>query len=225
MRELIEMVGLLAIVFGVSVAVSYLFFNRRPRKVQLIPLAENTSVRMIGPGGAYRCYFLRQDHTGLIFSAPLQRDRYVPLRSGEMMMVQAATDSAVLTFRAAVVSRKADTHEFTLARPERVRHVERRAELRDTSYSGMIGRINGTSATLQNLSAGGACVVTASPVRAGDHVTLDLPMGLGEVQGWALESTATAQGRTLSRAVRIRFEVPLAGLRPVAPRKAAWGES
>jgi hypothetical protein len=142
-----------------------------------------------------------------------------------MMMVQAATDTAVLTFRAAVVSRNADTHEFTLARPERVRHVERRAELRDSSYDGMIGRINGTSATLQNLSAGGACVVTAAPVRAGDQVTLDLPMGLGEVQGLALESTATAQGRTLSRAVRIRFEVPLAGLRPVAPRKAAWGES
>lgn len=214
MNSALQMLGLLALVFVVSMTISYVISHpRRRRKLTLVPLPENTSVRMIGPGGVYRCHFLRQSKAGLTFSAPLQRDVYVPLRVGEIMMIQAPLNDSVVTFRAAVIGRDADTHEFTLATPERIRHVDRRVESRDTNIRGRIVALNGQSATILDLSAGGAKVLCqAHGINAGDAVRLNLPDEMGVVYGWALEAIPTADGAYRSQAVRIRFETPLDGL-------------
>lgn len=217
------MVGFLAVVFAASIGISYLLTRSRRKLVTLVPLPENARVRMVGPGGSYRCFFLRRSKLGLVFSAPIQRDHYVPVRVGESMMVQAPLADSILTFRTSVVERDVDTHEFTLANPERIRHVDRRSERRDSTLSGSIIRLNDQPASLQDLSAGGAKVISNLLVRPGDTVKVELPGDYGTIYGWALEATPTAQGTGVSRELRIRFEEPLSGLAGIQRRNHYLG--
>jgi hypothetical protein len=212
MIEFLQMVGLLAVVFTVSMVVSHLVMARSRRQVTFVPIAENTRVRMVGPGGSYRCYFVRRSKKGLVFSAPLQRDRYVPVRVGESMMVQAPVGDSLVTFRSSVESRDADSHEFVLAWPLRIRQVDRRSENRDKSVVGSIVRLNGEPASLIDLSAGGAKVMSNAVVEAGASVSVELPEQTETVYGWALESVPSSHGSAITREVRVRFEEPLSGL-------------
>ena len=212
MIAVLQMVGLLALVLATSMAVSYWITAKSRKKVVLVPIPENTRVRMVGPGGAYRCYFLRRTKAGLVFSSPLQRDHYIPVRVGETMMVQAPLSDCVLTFRASILGRDADTHEFTLSLPERIRHIDRRSESRDHSVQGSIVSLNNERATLCDLSAGGARVVCGGKIVPGDAVRLDLPSDLGTTYGWALECVPSVMGNASAKEIRIRFEAPLSGL-------------
>ncbi len=208
----------MSVTFAASMAIAYFWAARKRKLVVLVPIQENTRVRMVGPGGSYRCYFLRRSKSGLVFSAPLQRDRYIPVRVGETMMVQAPLADCVLTFRAAITGRDQDSHEFTLAFPERIRHVDRRCEPRKTDMAGTIVAINGQPATIVDLSASGARIVSSTDVRPGDAVRVDLPHEYGTAYGWALESFASSLGRTPAQELRIRFETPLSGLTRSARR-------
>lgn len=212
MLELLQMVGFLALLFAASMAVSYAVTARKRKKLLIVPLPENTRVRMVGPGGSYRAFFLRQTKNGLVFSAPLQRDHFVPVRIGEALMVQAPLDDSIVTFRSTVTHRDPVTHELTLAAPSRIKHSDRRTEDREANLRGAIVKANGETSTLLDLSAGGARIVTTAPIEPGDTVRLELPMDYGTAHGWALESIAIAQGRSQAREVRLRFEEPLSGL-------------
>lgn len=218
MVEFLQMVGFLAVVFAASLGISYFITRSKRKSVQLVPLPENARVRMVGPGGSYRCFYLRRNKHGLIFSAPIQRDHYVPVRIGESMMVQAPLSDSILTFRTSVVDRDVDTHEFTLATPERVRHVDRRSEKRDSSLSGSIIRLNDEPASLKDLSAGGAKVISNALVRPGDTVKVELPGDYGVIYGWALEAIPTAYGTGMASELRVRFEEPLSGLAGIQRR-------
>lgn len=212
MIAVLQMVGLLAVVLATSMAVSYWITAKSRKKAVLVPIPENTRVRMVGPGGAYRCYFLRRTKAGLVFSSPLQRDHYVPVRTGETMMVQAPLSDCVLTFRASILSRDNDTHEFTLSLPERIRHIDRRAESRDHSVDGTIVGLNSQRGTLRDLSACGAKVVSGADIAPGDAVKLELPGELGTTYGWALECVPSVLGTQMAKEIRIRFDSPLSGL-------------
>ena len=221
--QLLQMVGFLSVVFAVSMAVSYAITARNRKNLVLVPIPVTTRVRMVGPGGAYRCYFIRQTKQGLVFSAPLQRDHYVPVRIGEMVMVQAPLADCIVTFRSSILSRNAETHEFTVALPERLRHVDRRVEKRDSTLNGAIVRVNGEAGRLVDLSASGAKLIVPGDVRPGDTVTVDLPMEFGTAYGWALETLPTACGRTIHREVRVKFEEPLSGLSSRSRRELYLG--
>ena len=223
MIEFLQMVGLLAVVFTVSMVVSYFLTAKNRKQVTFVPLTENCRVRMVGPGGSYRCYFVRRTKKGLVFSAPLQRDRYVPVRVGESMMVQAPVADSLVTFRSSVISRDAETHEFVLETPTRIRQVDRRSERRDEQFSGSIIRLNGEPASLVDLSAGGAKVISNSAVLAGDSVAVELPDDFGLVYGWALETLPSATGTAVTREVRVRFEEPLSGLTGIRRRHLYLG--
>lgn len=223
MLEILQMVGLLAAVFAVSMVASWVLARKNRNRVTFVPLSENARVRMVGPGGTYRCYYLRRTKKGLFFSAPLQRDEYVPVRVGESLMVQAPIADSLVTFRSSVVSRDGESHEFCIAHPVRMRQVDRRSEARDKSVQGSIVRLNGDSASLVDLSAGGARIVSNSDVLPGDTVFVDLPDELGSVQGWALESVPSQFGGATTREFRIRFEEPLSGLTGIRRRHLYLG--
>lgn len=213
MEELLQLVGLVAIVFGLSMAISYAMSASKRKRQSNLSLPENTSVRLVGPGGVYRSYFLRKSSKGLVFSAPLQRDNYVPVRPDECLMVQVPVEGSIITFRASVRNRDKDTHEITLNFPERVRQVDRRSEPRDRSLEGSEIALNSQTATLVDLSAYGAKVITLDDIKPGDTIRLDLPNDYGQAYGWALESSAVASNGRQARAVRIRFDTPLSGMK------------
>jgi hypothetical protein len=222
MIEILQMVGLLMAVLSGSMVLSYFLTRHNRKQLAIVPLEENTRVRMVGPGGSYRCYFLRRSKKGLTFSAPLQRDRYIPVRVGESMMVQAPLADCLVTFKSTVESRDAETHEFILAWPKRVRMVDRRAENREATREGSIILVNGEPASVLNLSAGGARLVTAAKIQPGDTLSLELNQDFGMVYGWALEVLPSLSGGAAWE-VRVRFEEPLAGFTGIRRRQLYLG--
>lgn len=215
MLEIVQMVGVLTAVFAASMAVSYVYGRTRRKPVLLVPIAPNTRVRMVGPGGTYRCVYLGRTRERLLFGAPVQSDRYVPVRIGEAVMVQATIADSMLCFRSCVVDRQSETHQFSLAVPTRIRQVDRRSEPRTSLLDGTIVRVNGEPASICDLSAGGARILSPAPIAAGDAIRMDFP-GQPEVYGWALESRDTASG---SREVRLCFDEPFAGLNGLHRRR------
>ena len=170
------------------------------------------SVRLVGPGGVYRCHLLRKERDGLVFSAPLQRDHFVPLRVEEKLMVQMPVVDGLVTFRSEIMSRDAEEHSIKLETPKRFRHVDRRSEPRDDRVCGREVSLNGSAAALVNLSAGGARVVTPLALKPGERIQVQLGMEAAVCFGWALESIADHLGVEPARSVRVRFEAPLSGL-------------
>lgn len=216
MREILEVIGLFAIALVIGAVIGTIFSMRRRSKHHVLELAPHTKARLVGPKGVYRCYYVATEREGLVFSAPLQRDHYVPVQVGEPYMAQVPTTDGVLTFRTEVVSRDPVTHQFTVAHPSAVRRVERRAELRETVFDGIEAQINDEPAVLCDLSANGAKLVTQCDITAGESVRLVLPDGRGVCDGWALESIPGAWGSAVGRIVRVRFSEPLGGLRTMA---------
>lgn len=176
-------------------------------------LPVNSKARLVGAKGAYRSYYLRRMPEGLVFSPPLQRDQYTPLRIGESVMVQLPVEGGVITFCTKVLSRAADTEEFVLEHPQTFRRADRRIERRDTTCAGTLAALNGSQAVMKDLSAGGARVVTACRVQPGDTARLELPLGMGEAYGWVVAAhPGVIEGRQGIEA-RIQFQKPLSGLR------------
>lgn len=216
MLESLQLVGLLASVFAVSMGISYALTAHRRRPLASLPLQPSTSIRIVGPGGAYRAHFLGIEKSGVRVSSPLQKDRFVPFRPGDSLMVQAPVDGSIVTFRTTVLKRQKEDHSYLLAHPDRVRHIDRRAEPRDESWDGTTVRLNQGVALLKNLSACGACLVSVEPLVPGDTVRLDLPDGFGTAHGWILETKADALDGKSARQARIRFDAPLSGMKTAA---------
>lgn len=209
--SVLQSVIAMAMLFVTSAAVAYVITLMGQRRREALPsMAPNTSLRLVGPGGVYRCHFLRLDRDALVVSAPLYRDHYVPVRPEEKLMVQAPVPDGLMTFRTHVLSRDAGDHTLRLARPEQFRLVDRRAEPRSVGVAGRSAVVNGSGAELVNLSAGGARVKTPLAVRAGER--LEVRLGEGACYGWALESVPDTLGTLPARSVRVRFETPLDGL-------------
>lgn len=212
MNDVLSMLGLFALVFGFSMAVTYLVSSWKGRKVQEVNLPAETKVRLVGAGGAYRCYYLRTEREGLIFSTPLQKDRYVPLRIGDSIIVQAPTSEGLVTFSSEILERSSESHELRLGHPKIVRRTDRRSEPRLTLFDEAVVQLNGQPSHLKDLSAGGGRVVTKAVIGPGDRVTMSLPKGLGKVEGWTLDTQPAALEGHPAREVRIQFDQPLAGL-------------
>jgi hypothetical protein len=219
MSELLQFVGLMAILFAGSMGVAYLATSLKRGRSLCLDIHEGHSVRVLMPGGAYRCRFVRQDRNGLVLSAPMEQDRFVPVHAGESVMVQAPQGDSLLCFRSDILGRDGTLHEFTVAKPSTIKRIERRGEKRDKSYAGSKAKLNGVSADMMDLSTMGAKVVTPAIVIAGDAVTLELPMGLGSVEGWALAARPAAFEGKPAREVRIKFMVPVPGMVPEKARQ------
>ncbi len=213
MVDLLRLFGFMALLFGGSMAIAYTLTAAGSRRRAKLDVAPGSSVRLIAPGGAYRCFFVRFDARGLVFAAPMDHDVYVPFHPGESIMVQAPQEAGVLCFRSCVVERNPFTHEFTLARPTAAKVVERRHEPRDGSYEGSEAELNGKKARMLNLSAMGARLIAPDGVKPGDWVQLSLPLGLGLVEGWALDARPSRLDGRPARDVRLRFAAPAPGLR------------
>jgi len=212
MREILEVIGFFALALLSGAVLGTIVSMRRKSKHNVLDLPAHTKARMVGPKGVYRCYFVSSEKEGLVFSAPLQRDHYVPVQVGEPFMAQVPTSDGVLTFRTEIVSRDPVTHQFTVAHPAAVRRIERRAELRESVFDGIEAKVNDEPAVLCDLSLNGAKLVTHCDIAAGEPVRVVLPDGRGVCEGWALESVPGAWGSAVGRVVRVRFREPLGGL-------------
>ena len=212
MNETFRLIATIVLLFGGSMLIAYCvtwYVSSRGHRVEL---EANVPVRLLGAGGSYRCHYLRTDGKRLVFSSPLQADRYVPLRAGEKVLVHAPGNGHFLAFRSEVLRNSSERHEIILQAPSYVRRIDRRSEFRSTGCAGEDVLLNGDVAAIVDLSANGACVLAASVPDAGERIILSLPSGNSHAFGWVLDSMPAAFGNYAGRKVRIRFFKPLSGL-------------
>ena len=212
MPESIKVVLSAILLFAGSILITYgvawLIAARRHR----YKITEGVAMRLVGPGGAYRCHFVKQEGDQIEVSSPIQADRFVPIRVGEKLLVQVPSDECLLSFSTVVLSRDSDKHQLILKAPATLRRIERRSERRSERLSGEDVLFDGEIASLVDLSAAGACVVTRKRPQAGARVRVVLPQSGLDAFGWAVESTQAAFGIHPGYKVRVQFEEPLAGL-------------
>ncbi len=212
MIEIAKVVASVVLFFGGSLLVSYCVASYFSARKHRIDLSEGTSVRLIGPGGAYRCHFLGYRDENLRFSSPIQADRYVPVRAGEKVFVQAPGHGCMLSFRTVVIQRDSEAHELLLAAPQYVRRSERRTEKRMTFLTGEDALIDGELASVIDLSAAGACFLAKRRPCLGDKLRVVLPSSDLDTVGYALDATPAVIGTHQGFKVRVQFTEPLAGL-------------
>lgn len=199
------------LLFGGSAMIAYFVTAHLAAKRYDVHIEPNSRVRMVGPGGVYRCNFVRKEANALVFSSPLQANSFTPIKAGDKMLVQAPDDGCLMTFRAEVARCNEETQEVFLELPQHVRKVDRRSEERDTSCGGQMTLLNGDEVSMLNLSAGGACLASERYFRPGTTVRLELPEGR-DAYGWSLESTHDSGEAYLGYRTRLRFDEPLSGL-------------
>ena len=199
------------LLFGGSAMIAYFLTAHLAARRYDVHIEPNARVRMVGPGGVYHCKFLRKHSSGLVFSSPLQANRFTPIEVGDKLLVQAPHDGYLMTFRSVVCSFDETTKELTLELPQHLRRVDRRSEPRDVSFGGRTASLNGREVAMLDLSAGGACLASDSYIRPGTTVKLELPDG-GEAYGWSLDSTEEARSSYLRYRTRLRFDEQLSGL-------------
>lgn len=212
MAQIVDLFALFFLVVGLSYLLTRAAMKTKRVKTSDLELVDGQVLRLITPSGSYRTHLVATRSGSLLISAPLHRDRYVPLRVGEKIVVQSPGFDSLLTFHTTVTDRDSVTHELTLSPPTWFRRTDRRCEPRFLAVKGEHASLNRKPAVLQDLSAWGAKLITSERVSPGDYVAVQLPSEYGEARGYALEVRSSAwEGRSCCE-VRIRFEEPLSGL-------------
>ena len=145
----------IAAVFAVALAISYYSSKHLSNRMAKLEINANSVARIIGPAGAYSSHFLRTEQTRLVFSMPLQADRYEPINDSQEVLVQVPGENKLLSFQCSVVGQNTKAHEIYLSTPTVVRNVERRSEPRMAEFAGEDVMIDGNIASVVDLSAGG----------------------------------------------------------------------
>lgn len=206
MKDVVFVFATICLYFGGAVLVTYCLFWYIASKQANPGLSPNSTVKLVGPGGSYRCHFLRQDDEFLVFSNPLQADRYIPIRVGEKLMVSAAAINSFVAFRSEVIARDAEKHELSLRRPNFVKRTERRSTQRLKTLAGEDVLLEGEPAEIIDHSSMGICVLATTRPSPAAVVRVSLPAYGVDGFGWAIESAPAAFGRRAGYRVHIQFQ-------------------
>lgn len=197
MENLVSLI--LYFVGGITVAVGagWFYTRAKSRYQERLNPVEGAILTIRATSGVYRSHMITLGRTSWTLSAPLQRDNYVPLRVGEELIIEAATDRGALLFRSEVVARMSNPHAILIKRPTKIHRVERREHKRWPNMAGERVRVEGQVGQLLDLSEGGARVRLATKPYKGDRVRLDMPSGKA-VYAWVIASEGSE--------ARLRFE-------------------
>ena len=200
MRDLANLFVPLLIVFGASCAVAFgIGLALRRWRRPWVPPA-NAKMRVRTADAIYRCRFVGEGTDGWAFSAPLQRDNYVPLNVGQTVSCEVTTDLGVVVFEARVKGRRTDPPAIVIVPPRDVRNLNRRNDERRPVDGKNEIMVDGVPGSLLDLSRGGAKLrMRRAPVR-GARVGFTLPGG-ESIPADVLESEPSLGGAI----VRLRF--------------------
>lgn len=198
MNGLAELALILGGAFAVSYGVAFLLVKARKPRFPEIP--DGAKVTLRGVNGTQRTRLVGVVSSGVVIQAPLEDDRYVPIRVGESIRVEIPLEEALLRFRTDVTERDSETHLITLAIPSSFVLSDRREKVRRNFSEEQPARLNGEPALLLDLSENGACVVAAAELAVGDLTRLEVE-GRTERYGCVLEVTPDIlDGRFATRA-------------------------
>jgi hypothetical protein len=197
----------LIVLFAIAFLASWMLTRLYVTTKRVAPPDPGTKVRMKSPHGMHRSHFVEEQPGGWVFSAPLSRDRHVPLRRGEKLLIEAPRESGLMLFQSTVLDRRTDPHMLLTERPKSAKLIDRREARRRTDVDGSVVYVDGGSGVLRDLSEGGARVGVAHPMRPGERIKLEVPWRAEPIYAAVLD---VDQGSSCSslRDIRLCFEEP-----------------
>lgn len=177
-------------------------------------LHQGAKLKLLTPSGAYRCQVESSGPKGIVTTAPLYRDSYVPIRIGEKVVVQVPYEDRLLTFHSSVLARDGVYHRMTLAFPTAYRLSDRRSVPRTKLQERVETQLNGAPAAFVEVSSMGARIVTLEKVGPGDFVNIEITAGGEKVSGAVLGAEPAAIGNRMGREIRVRFDDPVVDFKP-----------
>lgn len=204
MQALAELVGYFAILFAVAVGMGFWVSQRKlGRPVKSLPAG--CVVRVKSGSHLYRSRFVEANGNGWVFSAPLSRDRFIPLTIGERIVVETSRPEGLLVFETEVLSRAMHPHTFTVRMPELLRPVNRRREARISGDAWPEVWLGPTPGQLLDVSGSGARVLAGRRIEIGTPVTLRLECAPEPVEATVVGCDTVCKESTL----RLRFLHPI----------------
>ena len=201
MRDLVNLLLSFAVVFGASVAIAFAAGAALRRWRRPFVPQEGAKMRVRSGDAIYRCRFIGEGTDGWAFTAPLQRDRYIPLAIGQQVSCEVTTEAGVMVFTTRVKGRRADPPAIVLAPPRQVSGLNRRSSERKAAEGRTEVSLDGLPGVLLDVSRGGARVrMRGKPPVKGSRIGIRLPGGDSMVAD-VLESEPSMGGAVL----RLRF--------------------
>lgn len=204
MQEILLLLVSFSAVFalGLGLAKVYMVLRAKPRKDSYTPV-ENAKVRMKSATALYRCRLISHDSNTWTFTAPMQRDTYVPVPIGEEVTCEVVAKGGVLLFSSKVIARKAIEGTIVIAAPKNVKLDDRRDKT-DRAEIEMAVVVAGKTGSVMDLSPGGARVKIQGFEREGNMVRIDLPTG--ESRG---ATVVDSKNDHMGSVIRLKFDEPI----------------
>lgn len=203
MEQMLLMIGFFLFAAVAAYALSA-YVSAKPKPRSRPQFKPGQAVRIRTSDGMYRARFVGANDQGYLFSAPIQRDRYVPLRAGEKLTVEVASPAGMYRFRTEVLGRNSESREIQVALPESIHFEDRRQQKRVRGGERQV-LVEEDSGWLADIAAQGVCITMDKPVRQGERIRVDLE-GKEPAFAWVLECEPnTGPGKGKHR-IRARFE-------------------
>lgn len=204
MQDLLTLLGSFSVVFLAGYLTSKFVISRKSNLQQeAYQPVENAKVRMKTSSSLYRCRLISHSAEGWVFTAPMQRDTFVPIAVGEAVTCEVIGQGGLLVFQTSVIARRAGEGAIVVAAPKSVT-LENRREESDRREIPMEVTVAGKSGSVMDLSPGGARVRIRGFEREGNVVQINLPTG--EVRG---ATVVDSKNDHVGSVVRLRFHEPI----------------
>ena len=204
MQEILILLVSFSAVFalGAIAAKAVVSLGSRSRRDGCTPV-ENAKVRMKTSTALYRCRLISHDRNSWVFTAPMQRDNYVPISVGEQVTCEVIANGGLIVFSTVVTSRKAIEGSIVVASPKNVK-LENRRDQSDRKEIDMAVVVAGKNGAVIDLSPGGARVKIQGFEREGNMVRVDLPSG--ESRGAIV---VDSKNDHMGSVIRLKFDEPI----------------
>ena len=204
MQEILILLVSFSAVFalGAIIAKAVTTFRSRTRRDECTPV-ENAKVRMKTSTALYRCRLISHDRNNWVFTAPMQRDSYVPIAAGEQITCEIVAKGGLIIFSTVVSSRNSIEGSIVVAAPKTVK-LENRRDQFDRREVDMDIVVAGKNGAAIDLSPSGARVKIQGFEREGNMVRIDLPSG--ESRGAVV---VDSKNDHMGSVIRLKFDEPI----------------
>lgn len=201
MSELNGLILNIAGVFAASMLISYLIVKRKRRTRVPVPKV-NAILRVSTSGCVYRAHFIGVRPEGWVFTPPIQRDAYIPMRVGEYITMETVTERGIAIYRTTVREISRVPHAITVDKPGLWNVDDRRESSRIEQIGHLTAKLDGNNVGLVDMSACGARIRSQAKRNTGDRVKLEVAGFDEPIYGWVLDTDRRGDRYFL----RLRFE-------------------
>lgn len=206
MSDLLQNLGLAAMLFIVAAASGYVMVRLRNRPESHLPAIDGCTVRIKCDGTLYRTRLTGFQGRDIVVAAPLSRDSYVPIRIGQAATLELLSRKGVLLVQTRLSRRNSATHELVFEGGNPTSVVERRATDRLEFAPPSRIWLNEFTGELLDFSEKGAKAVAKGRFFKGERIAVILPWHSDTLYAWIV--AVENNGNSESHLIRFIFEEP-----------------